>query len=52
MPQEVQDNLAGQVPFPHRFGHPSEFADLALHMVQNTMMNATSIRLDGAMRMQ
>ena len=52
MPQEVQDNLAGQVPFPHRFGHPSEFAGLVLHMVENTMMNATNIRLDGAMRMQ
>ena len=52
MPQEVQDNLAGQVPFPHRFGHPSEFAGLVLHMVENTMMNAANIRLDGAMRMQ
>ena len=52
MPQEVQDNLAGQVPFPHRFGHPSEFAGLAMHMVENTMMNAATVRLDGAMRMQ
>lgn len=52
MPQEVQDNLAGQVPFPHRFGHPSEFAGLAMHIVANTMMNADTIRLDGAMRMQ
>ena len=52
MPQEVQDNLAGQVPFPHRFGHPSEFARLALHICENTMLNAETIRLDGAMRMQ
>ncbi|MDH3919188.1 MAG: SDR family NAD(P)-dependent oxidoreductase, partial [Rhodospirillales bacterium] len=28
MPQEVQDNLASQVPFPKRFGKSSEFADL------------------------
>ena len=52
MPQEVQENLAGQVPFPHRFGHPSEFARLALHICENTMLNADIIRLDGAMRMQ
>ncbi len=52
MPQEVQDNLAGQVPFPHRFGHPSEFAKLVMHICDNTMLNADTIRLDGAMRMQ
>ncbi len=52
MPQEVQDNLAGQVPFPHRFGKPSEFGRLVMHMVENVMLNADSIRLDGAMRMQ
>ena len=52
MPQEVQDNLAGQVPFPHRFGHPGEFAALVLHICENTMLNADTIRLDGAMRMQ
>lgn len=52
MPQEVQDNLAGQVPFPHRFGHPSEYGKLVLHICENTMLNADSIRLDGAMRMQ
>ncbi|MCH7795531.1 MAG: SDR family NAD(P)-dependent oxidoreductase, partial [Proteobacteria bacterium] len=52
MPQEVQDELAGQVPFPHRFGKVEEFAALAMHIVANTMLNAGTIRLDGAMRMQ
>ncbi len=52
MPQEVQDNLAGQVPFPHRFGHPAEYAKLVMHICDNTMLNADTIRLDGAMRMQ
>ena len=52
MPQEVQDNLAGQVPFPKRFGKPSEFAALVMHILANTMLNAEVIRLDGAMRMQ
>ena len=52
MPQEVQDNLAGQIPFPRRFGKPAEFAGLVMHMVGNPMLNADVIRLDGAMRMQ
>jgi NAD(P)-dependent dehydrogenase (short-subunit alcohol dehydrogenase family) len=52
MPQEVQDNLAGQVPFPHRFGHPAEYARLVMHICDNVMLNADTIRLDGAMRMQ
>ncbi len=52
MPQEVQDELAGQVPFPHRFGKVEEFAALAMHIVENVMLNGGTIRLDGAMRMQ
>jgi len=52
MPQEVQDNLASQVPFPHRFGKPSEFAGLVMHLVGNVMLNADTIRVDGGMRMQ
>ncbi|MDJ0611624.1 MAG: SDR family NAD(P)-dependent oxidoreductase [Kiloniellales bacterium] len=52
MPQEVQDNLASQVPFPHRFGKTEEFAALVMHIVANPMLNAECIRLDGAMRMQ
>jgi NAD(P)-dependent dehydrogenase (short-subunit alcohol dehydrogenase family) len=52
MPQEVQDNLAAQVPFPHRFGKPAEYAALVMHIVDNVMLNADVIRLDGAMRMQ
>ena len=52
MPQEAQDNLAGQVPFPRRFGKPDEFARLVMHILDNTMLNGETIRLDGAMRMQ
>jgi len=52
MPQEVQDDLAAQVPFPNRFGKPEEFAALVMHIVDNVMLNAEVIRLDGAMRMQ
>ncbi len=52
MPREVQDKLAAQVPFPHRFGKPEEYAALVMHMIGNVMLNAEVIRLDGAMRMQ
>ena len=51
LPQEVQDSLGAQVPFPSRLGEPSEFAALALHIAQNAMLNAEVIRLDGAIRM-
>lgn len=51
-PQEVQDSLAAQVPFPRRFGHASEYAELVGHIISNAMLNADVIRLDGAIRMQ
>ncbi|GLQ34843.1 3-hydroxyacyl-CoA dehydrogenase [Amylibacter marinus] len=51
MPQEVQDSLGAQVPCPSRLGKPSEYADLAAHIVGNPMLNGEVIRLDGAIRM-
>ena len=39
------------VPFPHRLGRPDEFAALAVHIVENEMLNGEVIRLDGALRM-
>lgn len=52
MPEDVQTSLAEQVPFPPRFAEPKEFAKLAMHIVDNVMINGEIIRLDGAMRMQ
>jgi NAD(P)-dependent dehydrogenase (short-subunit alcohol dehydrogenase family) len=51
MPQPVQDSLAASVPFPSRFGTPQEYAKLALHIIDNVMLNGETIRLDGALRM-
>ena len=51
MPQEVQDALGKMVPFPSRLGKPAEYARLAQHIVENTMLNGETIRLDGAIRM-
>lgn len=52
MPQEVQDSLGRQVPFPSRLGQPEEYAALVRHIVENVMLNGETIRLDGAIRMQ
>jgi NAD(P)-dependent dehydrogenase (short-subunit alcohol dehydrogenase family) len=51
MPQEVQDSLGASVPFPSRLGEPSEYAALAIHIIENQMLNGETIRLDGAIRM-
>ena len=50
-PQEVQDALAAQIPFPTRLGQPEEFAKLVGHIAENEMLNGDTIRLDGAIRM-
>ena len=52
MPQEVQDSLGKQVPFPPRLGRPEEFASLVQAIVENAYLNGETIRLDGAIRMQ
>ena len=51
LPEQVREGLAATVPFPHRLGAPKEFAALALHIVENAMLNGETIRLDGALRM-
>ncbi len=51
MPQEVQDALAAGVPFPSRLGTPQDYAKLAVHIIENEMLNGEVIRLDGAIRL-
>ncbi len=52
MPQEVQDSLGAQVPFPARLGKPEEFAELVAAVFEIPMLNGTTLRLDGAIRLQ
>ncbi|AKS42570.1 SDR family NAD(P)-dependent oxidoreductase [Wenzhouxiangella marina] len=52
MPEQVQQALGESIPFPKRLGHGSEFADLAAHIVENRYFNGTTIRLDGAVRLE
>lgn len=51
LPEEARNALGGQVPFPPRLGRPDEYAALAVHIAENTMLNGEVIRLDGALRM-
>jgi NAD(P)-dependent dehydrogenase (short-subunit alcohol dehydrogenase family) len=51
LPEPVRASLARQVPFPSRLGQPDEYAALACHIITNVMLNAETIRLDGAIRM-
>ena len=51
LPQEARDALGASIPFPPRLGRPDEYARLACHIAENTMLNGEVLRLDGALRM-
>jgi NAD(P)-dependent dehydrogenase (short-subunit alcohol dehydrogenase family) len=51
LPQDVQDSLGKQVPFPPRLGKPEEFAQMVQAIVEIPTLNGETIRLDGAIRM-
>jgi NAD(P)-dependent dehydrogenase (short-subunit alcohol dehydrogenase family) len=50
--EPMRASLAQQIPFPKRFGRPDEYAALVAHVIENSMLNGETIRLDGAIRMQ
>ncbi|MDR3491273.1 MAG: SDR family NAD(P)-dependent oxidoreductase [Gammaproteobacteria bacterium] len=52
IPADARAALIENIPFPHRLAKPDEFAQLAVHIVENAMLNGEVIRLDGALRMQ
>jgi len=49
-PEKVQELLGKMLIFPQRLGQPAEFAELVKHIVENPMLNAEVIRLDGGLR--
>jgi NAD(P)-dependent dehydrogenase (short-subunit alcohol dehydrogenase family) len=51
LPEEAREKLGAGVPYPPRLGQPSEYAQLACHIIENRMLNGETIRLDGALRM-
>ena len=51
LPPEVRQVLGASVPHPARLGRPDEYAQLARHIIENSMLNGEVIRIDGALRM-
>ncbi|MGE5722744.1 MAG: SDR family NAD(P)-dependent oxidoreductase [Sphingomonadales bacterium] len=51
LPEDAQESLGKQVPFPSRMGKPEEYAQLVQSIIANPMLNGETIRLDGAIRM-
>ena len=52
MSQQVQDSLGASIPFPSRLGQPDEYADTVAYIIENGYVNGTTIRVDGAVRLQ
>ncbi len=52
LPDDIKAALGASVPFPSRLGEPSEFARMAGHIIENTYLNGSTIRLDGAVRLK
>lgn len=50
--EEARKSLGAMIPFPSRLGYPEEYALLVRSILENPMLNGTTIRLDGAIRMQ
>lgn len=48
---EYREAIEKAVPFPSRMAKPEEFAELALHIINNGYLNGDVIRLDGASRL-
>lgn len=51
LPEAARESLGKQTPFPARLGNPREYAALAMHIIENQMLNGEVIRLDGAIRL-
>lgn len=51
LPEEIRQALGASVPHPARLGRPDEFAAMAVHILENQMLNGETIRLDGGIRM-
>ncbi len=50
-PDKVRQSLLDESPFPKRFGDPDEFASAVQHVIENSMYNGCTLRLDAGLRM-
>lgn len=51
LPEEVIASIEAQIPFPKRLGKPTEFASMVREIVENPVLNGSTIRLDACIRM-
>ncbi len=51
LPAPIRTALARQPLFPKRLGRAEEFAAMVVHVIENVMLNAETIRLDAGLRM-
>jgi len=49
--ENARQAIASTIPFPSRLGTPEDFAELCVHIIENNMLNGSTIRLDGALRL-
>jgi NAD(P)-dependent dehydrogenase (short-subunit alcohol dehydrogenase family) len=47
IPKDFEDKLTADAAFPKRMGRPDEYARLAVAIIENPMLNGSTIRLDG-----
>ena len=50
IPAEYEASLTKDAAFPKRMGRPEEYARLAVGIVENPMLNGSTIRLDAGQR--
>jgi NAD(P)-dependent dehydrogenase (short-subunit alcohol dehydrogenase family) len=50
IPEEFKDMLVKDAAFPKRMGKPDEYARLAIAIIENPMLNGSTIRLDAGQR--
>jgi len=50
LPPQAQHAIESSMPFPKRLADPEVYARLVLHICDNSFLNGTAIRLDGAAR--
>ena len=50
IPKAMADGLTRDAAFPRRMGHPEEYALLVRAILQNPMLNGSTLRLDGGQR--
>ncbi|PWN52965.1 3-hydroxyacyl-CoA dehydrogenase type-2-like protein, partial [Violaceomyces palustris] len=51
LPERAKAKILRSSEFPARFGHPQEFASAVVSIIENSMLNGSYIRLDGATRL-